>query len=282
LGRAAGVLASARAWVFAYQRPLQWSVARRGLLATAPVTLVFLALCLIASALWAGPGAAHRLAEVCCAYRGWRPGLGVGDGLRLATSAFLLRHSYEVAWTIAAMGLVAAPLEAWVGSRRMLAIIALGHLTPTLAVAASGMSQVQGLGGGGLDVGASAVVVAAAAALALRSRSPVVTGWLVLAQVVDVMVETPLAAAEHLIALGTGVVAAAVLGTGRARREAARRRPHDLPDAETAGRSPPVMGDHPVRPARRVRPRPGHRLLHRRRRRLSHAATSLVDQRRSR
>jgi hypothetical protein len=164
------------------------------------VTLVFLALCLIASALWAGPGAAHRLAEVCCAYRGWRPGLGVGDGLRLATSAFLLRHSYEVAWTIAAMGLVAAPLEAWVGSRRMLAIIALGHLTPTLAVAASGMSQVQGLGGGGLDVGASAVVVAAAAALALRSRSPVVTGWLVLAQVVDVMVETPLAAAEQTTA----------------------------------------------------------------------------------
>jgi hypothetical protein len=116
-----------------------------------------------------------------------------------------------VAWTLAATLLVTAPFEALVGHRRMLVIVTLGHVGPTLAVAAAGLSQNQHVGGGGLDVGASAVVVAAAAGLAVRSRSLAVTAWLVVAQVVDVLVETPLAAAEHLMAIGVGALATLAL-----------------------------------------------------------------------
>jgi hypothetical protein len=198
-------------WTFAYQRPLRRAVARRGLLRAAPVALAFLAVCLLVSALWAVPGPTHRLAAACCAYWGWHQGIGPWDGLRLVGSAFVLRHSHEVAWTLAATLLVTAPFEALVGHRRMLVIVTLGHVGPTLAVAAAGLSQNQHVGGGGLDVGASAVVVAAAAGLAVRSRSLAVTAWLVVAQVVDVLVETPLAAAEHLMAIGVGALATLAL-----------------------------------------------------------------------
>jgi hypothetical protein len=98
-----------------------------------------------------------------------------------------------VSWTVAATFLVVAPFEAMVGSRRMLLVAVLGHLVPTLAVAVSGLSQVTRLGGGGLDVGASAVV---------------------LAQAADLVLDTPLGAAEHLIAIGTGALVASALGAG--------------------------------------------------------------------
>ena len=223
------------AWSLSHCRPLLRAVAERGLLASAPLSLAFLALCLGVSALWAGQPAAHHLAAACCAYHGWPgwsgigrwrdqpggpvvagPGAGAGPGdlVRLVGSAFLLRHPLEVAWAIIATVLVIAPLEVQLGSRRLAVVAASGHLVPTLVVAVSGLGQVQRLGGGGLDVGASAVIVASAAALAYRTRSPFVITWVLAAQLIDLGVDTPLAGAEHLMALLTGVLTAWALGLG--------------------------------------------------------------------
>jgi hypothetical protein len=190
------------AWSLAYQRPLWRRIALRGPLRAAPVASTFLLACLLVSLLWATPGSAHRWVAACCGYRGWRP--GPTAMVRLAGSALLLRHEYEVLWTIAATLLVTAPFEAWVGSARMLVTIALGHVVPT--VLAAGLPHAQRLGGGGLDVGASAVVVAAAAGLAIRSRSVPVVACLVVAQLVALSAESPLANAEHLTALGVGAL----------------------------------------------------------------------------
>lgn len=215
------------------QRPLWRLVERRGPLNAAPVATVLLMLCLTVSGLWASPGLGHRLAAGCCAYRGWHPSLG--PSVRLVASAFLLRHGYEVTWTIAATILVIGPLEALLGSWRALTVMALGHLVPTVAVALAGVSQNQRLGGGGLDVGASAMVVAAAAGLAVRSRSVAVAAWLVVAQSVGILLQSPLASVEHLLALSTGASLTLALSARPARSRQhvvgelvdARRRPTD-------------------------------------------------------
>ena len=196
-----------------YQRPLWRLVKQRGPLNAAPVAVGLLTLCLTVSWLWASPGLGHRLAADCCAYRGWDPALG--PSVRLVASAFLLRHGYEVAWTITATIVVTGPLEALLGSWRTLIVMALGHLVPTVSVALAGVSQSQRLGGGGLDVGASAMVVAAAAGLAVRSRSLTVAAWLVVAQSVGILVQPPLATVEHLIALSTGASMTLALSHGR-------------------------------------------------------------------
>jgi hypothetical protein len=214
-----------------YQRPLWRLVERRGPLNAAPVAIVLLMLCLTVSGLWARPGLGHRLAADCCAYRGWHPGLG--PSVRLVASAFLLRHGYEVTWTIAATILVIGPLEALLGSWRALTVMALGHLVPTVAVALAGVSQNQRLGGGGLDVGASAMVVAAAAGLAVRSRSVAVAAWLVVAQSVGILVQSPLASLEHLLALSTGASLTLALSA-----RPARSRQHVVGELVNARRRP--------------------------------------------
>jgi hypothetical protein len=195
--------------MFAYRRPLRRLVARRGPHRAAPAAAGFLVVCLLVSLAWATPGAGHRLVGACCAYRGWQPGLGAT--VRLATGAFLLRHWYEIVWAVAATVLITAPFEAWVGSGRMLATITLGHLVPTVAVAAAGLSHDQRLGGGGLDVGASAAIAAAAAGLAVRSRSLPVAGCLLIAQVVAGLMQSPFATAEHLAASVVGALVTVAL-----------------------------------------------------------------------
>jgi hypothetical protein len=210
-------------WMLASQRPL-WRLAKqRGLLRTAPVAIAFLATCLAVSGSWATSGLGHRLVADCCAYRGWHPGLG--PSVRLAGSAFLLRHQYEVIWTIVATLLVTAPFEALMGSRRTLAVMAVGHLLPTVAIAVAGLAQSQRLGGGGLDVGASAVVVATATGLAVRGRSTAVAAWIGIAQFVGILVQSPLATTEHLIALSAGATTTLLLSdrpSGRTRARSGR------------------------------------------------------------
>jgi hypothetical protein len=234
------------AWLFAYRRPLRRLAARRGPLRSAPVAVGFLAGCLLVSLAWVMPGAGHRLAAACCAYRGWQPGLG--GMVRLVAGAFLLRHWYEVVWAGAATVLVTAPFEAWVGSGRMLTTITLGHLVPTVAVAAAGLAHNQRLGGGGLDVGASAVIVTAAAGLAVRSRSLPLVGCLLIAQLIAGLVQSPLATAEHVAAIVVGALASVALSRPPGRRSApAGRAGHERPD-----RSITIRGGR-LRPARRRR-----------------------------
>jgi len=199
----------------AYQRPLWRRVMQRGPRRAAPVATTFLLACLAVSALWVMPGPGHRLASRCCAYRGWQS--SPGDAMRLVGSALLLRHPYEVLWTVAATVLVTGPFEAYVGGQRLLAVGTLGHVVPTVAVAAAGLSGNQRLGGGGLDVGASAVVVAAAAGLVVRSRSAPLAACVAAAQFVDVVVGTPLSSIEHLGALSVGAVATLALSRNHPR-----------------------------------------------------------------
>lgn len=243
----AKVLPSVLGWSLSYWLPLRRAVAEGGLVASAPFSASFLTSCFAVSALWAGPPAAHHVAAACCAYHGWtgwfgpsglpalgrhsgRIGLatlgwlsprtwlgwsgGLGDLVRMVGSAFLLRRPVEVAWAVVVAVLVLAPLEVHLGSRRLATIAACGHLVPTIAVAMSGLSQVQRLGGDGLDVGASAVIVASAAALAYRTRSLSVTVGLLAAELVDLLLDTPLAGAEHVMAMLTGALTAWALGAG--------------------------------------------------------------------
>ncbi len=190
----------------------------------------FLAVCLLVSLAWGTPGAGHRLMAACCAHQAWQPNLGAT--VRLVAGAFLLRQWYEVVWTVAATVLVTAPFEAWLGSGRMLTTIALGHLVPTMAVAAAGLAQDHRLGGGGLDVGSSAVIVAAAAGLAVRSRSLPVAGCLLIAGLVAGLVQSRLATAEHLAAILVGALATAALSRPPCWRSArAQRADQDLQHA---------------------------------------------------
>jgi hypothetical protein len=234
------------AWMLAYQRPLRRLAVRWGPIRAAPVAVGFLVACLLVSLAWAAPGAGHRLAVACCAYRGWRPSLGAT--VRLVGGAFLLRHWYEIVWTVAATALVTAPFEAWVGSGRMLVTIALGHLVPTVAVAAAGLAHDQRLSGGGLDVGASAAVAAAAAGLAVRSRSLPVAGCLLIAQAVAALAQSPLATAEHLTAIVVGGLATAALSRLPGRRSA----PAGCTDRGRPDRSVTIRGERRL-PARRQR-----------------------------
>jgi len=196
------------AWALAYRQPLRRVAVRRGPFRAAPVAVGFLAVCLLVSFVWSLPGAGHRLVAACCAYQGWQP--GPGGAVRLVAGAFLLRSWYEVVWTVAATVLVTAPFEAWMGSGRMLTTITLGHVVPTIAVAAA-LAQEHRLGGGGLDVGSSAVIVAAAAGLAVRSRSLPVAGCLIIAQLVAGLVQSRLTTAEHLAAIVVGALATMAL-----------------------------------------------------------------------
>jgi hypothetical protein len=199
-------------WALAYRRPLRRLVVRRGPFRAAPVAVGFLTICLLVSIAWRLPGAGHGLVAACCAYQHWRP--SPGGAVRLVAGAFLLRTWYEVVWTVAATVLVTAPLEAWMGSGRMLTIITLGQVVPTIAVAAV-LALAHRPGDGGLDVGSSAVIVAAAAGLAVRSRSRSVAGCLLIALLVALLAQSSLTTAEHLLATLVGALATLALSTSR-------------------------------------------------------------------
>jgi hypothetical protein len=219
--------------VLAYQRPFRASIASVGLLATAPASLSFLLASLVVSALWLDQGGGHQLVAACCAWRA--TDLPRGPLPPLLGSALLVRRPVEAVWTVAATWLVLGPLEAVVGSRRLLAIAALGHVVPTVLVdlcwLAGGMA---GQGLGGLDVGTSAVVVTAAAALAVATRSLPVATVLAAGLAVDIAAAPDLATAEHLIAVAVGV--------GLALAVSRRRRAAGAPSAEEPAASLQPMG----------------------------------------
>jgi hypothetical protein len=222
--------------VTAYQRPFLASVAGVGLPAAAPASVSFLLVSLVVSALWLDPGGGHRLVAACCAWRA--TDLPRGPLLPLLGSAFLVRRPVEAVWTVAATWLVLGPLETVVGSRRLLAIAALGQVVPTVLVdlcwLAGGMA---GQGLGGLDVGTSAVVVTAAAALAVATRSLPVATVLAAGLAVDIAAAPDLATAEHLIAVAVGV--------GLAMACSRRRRTAAAPSPEEPAASLQPMGSRP-------------------------------------
>jgi hypothetical protein len=191
-------------WVLAYRRPLRAAVASVGLPAATPASLSFLLATLVASVLWRDPASGHRLVAACCAWRATN--LPHGPLLPLLGSALLVRRPVEAIWTTTATGLVLGPLEAVIGSRRLIALGVLGHALPTVLVDLSWLATVKhGQGLDGLDVGTSAVVVAAAAALAVTTQSLPVAVVLVVGLTVDIAAAPDLATTEHLIAMVVGV-----------------------------------------------------------------------------
>jgi hypothetical protein len=210
----------------AYQGPFRDRVAAVGLVAAAPVSLAFLVASLVVSALWYDRAGGHQLVAACCAWRATDlPGRRL---LPLLGSALLVRRPAEALWTVAATWLVLGPLEVVAGSRRLLAVAALGHVVPTVLV------DLCWLAGGragpdlaGLDVGTSGVVVAAAAALAVVTSSLPVAAVLVACLTVDVAAAPGLASGEHLLAVAVGVGSAMALTHRRrgARLAAAAGRP---------------------------------------------------------
>ena len=194
--------------ILAYRRAFRARVARHGLLTAAPVSVAFLLVTLAVSSAWRGPVAVHRAVTACCAWRA--ADLTHGPLVPLVGSAFLVRRPVEAVWTVAATWLVLGPLEALVGSRRMLALAAVGHVVPTVLV---DLYWLAGPGRGalaGLDVGTSAVVVTAAAALAVSTRSLPVALVLAAGLAVDLLVVPDLASAEHLVAASLGVAGALI------------------------------------------------------------------------
>jgi hypothetical protein len=206
--------------LLAYQQPFRDRVRRVGLVAAAPASVGFAAASLVVSALWLDRAGGHRLVAACCAWRA--ADLPGGSLLPLLGSALLVRRPVEALWTVAAAWLVLGPLEGAVGSRRLLAVAALGHAVPTVLVdlcwLAGGRS---GPGLAGLDVGTSGVIVAAAAALAVVTSSLPVAVVLAAGLAVDVVAAPGLATAEHLLAVAVAVALAMALPRRRAGAPAA-------------------------------------------------------------
>jgi hypothetical protein len=201
-----------------YRAPYREAARQVGRWRAAPVTWSFLALTLLVSLLWRLE-AGHQAAAVCCAYRAtdltsWP------RAARVAGSAFLVRRPVEAAWSVAACWLLLAPLEAMVGTLRMLLVGMVGNLVPTVAMGLAFLAAHPGARAP-LDVGSSAVVVAAGAVLAVWSRSLGITALYLLGVGVDVLVSPDLATAEHLLALATGAALAVALH--RLQRRSARR-----------------------------------------------------------
>jgi hypothetical protein len=186
-------------------------VAGVGLPAATPASMSFLLVTLMVSILWHDPAGGHRLVAACCAWRA--TDLPHGPLLPLLGSALLVRRPVEAVWTVAATGLVLGPLEAVVGSRRLIVLGVLGHTLPTILVDLCWLATGQaGQALAGLDVGTSAVVVAAAAALAVTTRSLPVAVVLVAGLTVDIAAAPDLATTEHLIAVVVGVSFAMAAG----------------------------------------------------------------------
>jgi len=197
-------------WALAYQRPFRRQVAADGLTAVAPLSVAYALTTLVVSVLWRQPGAGHRVVAACCAWRA--ADLAHGDLAPLFGSALLVRRPVEAVWTVAAVWLLLGPLEAMVGSRRLLLLGTIGHTLPTIAVDLCWLAGHRAGGSlAGLDVGTSAAVVAVAAALAVVTWSAPLAAALAIGLAVDLATTPNLASVEHLLATAIGVAGALVL-----------------------------------------------------------------------
>jgi energy-converting hydrogenase Eha subunit E len=224
-------------WVMAYQRPFRAEVARYGLVVVAPASVAFALATLVVSALWLEPVVGHRAVAACCAWRAAEVTHGYGALIPLFGSAFLVRRPVEAIWTVAATWLVLGPLEAAVGSRRLLLVGALGHAVPTVVIDLCWLAANRADGSlAGIDVGTSAVVVTAATALAVSTRSLPLGVALAAGLAVDVAAAPDLATAEHLIAVVIGIGGALVLlpDAGRGGDRSGPRDPPPRPPAQVA------------------------------------------------
>jgi hypothetical protein len=196
--------------LLAYQQPFRRRVASHHLATVAPVSVAYALLTLGVSALWSQPGPGHQAVAAGC---GWRaPDLARGHLAPLLGSALLVRRPVEAIWTLTAVWLLLGPLEAAIGSRRLLLVGTLGHTGSTVAVDLVWLADPHRGGGlAGLDVGTSAVVVTAAAALAALTRSAPLAAALAIGLAADLATTPNLASVEHLAAAAIGIAGALAL-----------------------------------------------------------------------
>jgi membrane associated rhomboid family serine protease len=174
---------------------------RLGRYRAAPVTWTYLAVTLAISFLWHIPGTS-RVVTDCCAFRATDL-RGLPEATRLLGSSFVDLRNIEIAWSSVASWLLLAPLEALIGSRRLLLLGAVGTLLPTAIMSLIFMARSPGAPAP-LDIGTSAVVVAVGAALSVWTRSLPITLIYLFGVSIDVLVSPDLATAEHLLALVIG------------------------------------------------------------------------------
>lgn len=156
---------------------------------------------LVVTLLWHLPGTS-RLVTDCCAFHATDLH-GLPEAARILGGSFLDWRNIEIPWSIVASWLLVAPLEALIGSRRLLLLGAVGTLVPTLTMSLIFMAKNPGAAAP-LDVGTSAVVVAVGAGLSVWTRSLPVTLLYLFGVSIDVLVTPDLATAEHLMALVLG------------------------------------------------------------------------------
>jgi membrane associated rhomboid family serine protease len=155
----------------------------------------------VISLVWHVPGTS-RLVTDCCAFHATDL-RGLPEATRILGSAILDQRPIEIAWSIVASWLMVAPLEALIGSRRLLLLGAVGTTVPTLTMSLIFTARNPGAAAP-LDVGTSAVVVAVGAALSVWTRSLPVTLIYLFGVSIDVLISPDLATAEHLLALVLG------------------------------------------------------------------------------
>jgi len=222
-----------------YRAPYRAAALRVGRWRAAPATWTFLALTLLVSLAWRLP-AGHQAVAACCAYRAtdlesWP------QAARVAGSAFLVQRPIEAAWAVVASWLLLAPLEAGIGTRRMVLVGTLGNLVPSVSIGLAFLAAHPGAHAS-LDVGVSAVVVTAGAALTVWSRSLAIAALYLVGVAVDVLVSPDLATAEHLLALATGAALAVVLRRLQRRAEARGQGPSGPSDGNQRFRGPGWAG----------------------------------------
>jgi membrane associated rhomboid family serine protease len=214
----------------------------RGLLRTAPVSLLVVGLSLIATISVRWPSGFKHGADAVLLYRG--RDLYHGAPWRLATSALLAQSWWQWASTaLLAVSLLAA-LEVRVGSWLFSACLLASHCAPTVLVAAVARLDHDTAMLSRADFGPSCLIVGAIAALAWRARSALLAVILALSLAIDPVFNSPMTITEHLLAAAFGILIVAALGTRAPARSRiapadSRPAPHIDPPVQPLIRCPP-------------------------------------------
>jgi membrane associated rhomboid family serine protease len=200
-----------RVWWIDMFEPIASRVRTRGLLRTAPVSLLVVGLSLIATISVRWPSGLRHGADTVLLYRG--SDLYQGALWRLPTSAFLAQSWWQWASTaFLAVSLLAA-LEVRVGSGLFSVCLLASHCAPTVLVAAVARLDHDTAALSRADFGPSCLIVGAIAALAWRARSALLAVILALSLAIDPLFNSPMTITEHLLAAAFGSLLVAALST---------------------------------------------------------------------
>jgi membrane associated rhomboid family serine protease len=227
-----------RAWSIDMFEPVASRVRTRGLLRTAPVSLLVAGLSLIATISVRWPSGLKHGADTVLLYRG--RDLYHGALWRLPTSALLAQSWWQWASTALLAASLLAALEVRVGSGLFSACLLASHCAPTVLVAAAARSDHDTAMLSRADFGPSCLIVGAIAALAWASRSALLAVILALSLAIDPAFNSPMTITEHLLAAAFGILIVAALGTRAPSGSRLAAAAPNLDTTRTAADSPPT------------------------------------------